>query len=204
MAGKELRLDGGPSGWIRPVSNREDQGVSEYERQYEGGHEPDVLDVIDVPVLNAQPDDYQTENWLLNPDVYWEKVGRVSPGELGQFTDPASPLWIDGYHTTNGRNNRVPFSLAKSSLQDSLRLIKVGPLDLDVSWGRVRGTKQVDGIFTHLGIDYRLRVTDPTVQEYYRQRQNRTYELDERYLTVSLGGDFQGYAYKLIAAIIKP
>ena len=34
--------------------------MSEYERQYEDGSDPQVLDVIDVPLLEPQPTDYQT------------------------------------------------------------------------------------------------------------------------------------------------
>ena len=52
--------------------------VSEYERQYEDGSDPRVLDVIDIPMLERKAKGYQTENWLLDPDYYWEKVGKLS------------------------------------------------------------------------------------------------------------------------------
>ena len=55
IAGKELLEDGRVGGWIRPVSDREDEEVSEFERQYDDGAEPRILDVIDVPVLNSLP-----------------------------------------------------------------------------------------------------------------------------------------------------
>ena len=73
VAGKEI----GTNCWIRPVSDRENGEVSEYERQYEDGTDPLVLDIIDVPLLNAQPKDFQQENWLLDPDQYWRRVRRV-------------------------------------------------------------------------------------------------------------------------------
>ena len=92
IAGKELSPDGRPSGWIRPVSDRESEEVSEYERQYEDGSDPRVLDVIDVPVIQAKPKDYQQENWLLDPEYYWEKIRSVSKDELGQFIDSVTSL----------------------------------------------------------------------------------------------------------------
>ena len=77
VAGREW-TDGRAGGWIRPVSNREYQEVSEYERQYEDGSDPCVLDIVDVPVLEPRPADHQTENWLLDPEYYWVKLGRLS------------------------------------------------------------------------------------------------------------------------------
>ena len=37
IAGKELLADGRPGRWIRPVSARENEEVSEHERQYHDG-----------------------------------------------------------------------------------------------------------------------------------------------------------------------
>lgn len=76
IAGREW----GPAGagdWIRPVSKREHGDVGEYERQYEDGTDPRVLDIIDVPVVRASPKDYQTENWLLDDGYFWEKTRQV-------------------------------------------------------------------------------------------------------------------------------
>jgi len=61
IAGKEL-LGGRSVGWIRPVSAREHEEVSEYERQYEDGSDPQVLDIIDVSLLDPRPKSYQQEN----------------------------------------------------------------------------------------------------------------------------------------------
>ena len=63
LAGREW-IDGHPGRWIRPVSAREHQEVSEYERQYEDGSDPRVLDIMDVPLLEPSPGParYQSEN----------------------------------------------------------------------------------------------------------------------------------------------
>ena len=64
IAGREVNAHGaGP--WIRPVSDRPTEEVSEYERQYQDGSDPRVLDVIDVPLIEPRPKDYQQENGCL-------------------------------------------------------------------------------------------------------------------------------------------
>jgi hypothetical protein len=64
IAGREIR-PGGFGPWIRPVSARPLEEVSEHERQYKDGSDPRVLDVIDVPMLERCPRTYQSETWRL-------------------------------------------------------------------------------------------------------------------------------------------
>lgn len=206
IAGKEILEDGRIGRWVRPVSTRESEEVSEYERQYEDGSEPRVLDVIDVPLIRARPKNYQQENWLLDPDLYWERVRRVSRKDLAQFIDPEAPLWSNGYSTYNGQNDQIPFSVAES-LDNSLRLIRVNRLELFVFQpGKAfdNPKRRVQGRFRYKGSDYRLWVTDSDYERQYLQRPNGVYPIGECYLTVSLAEPYEGNSYKLIAAIIKP
>lgn len=205
IAGKEILSDRRPGPWVRPISDRETGEVSEYERQYEDGSDPIVLDVVDVPVLNAQPSHFQQENWLLDPEHYWSKIRGMTPTELAAFVDPVTPLWIDEYSSFNGLNDRIPLHEA-NSLDSSLRLIKVDRLELIVFQpGRDFGDfrRRVQGRFTYSDKDYWLRVTDPVYERRYLRRPDGNYEIDESYLTVSLGESYQSYSYKLIAAIIE-
>ena len=203
VAGREW-VDGRAGPWIRPVSEREGGEVSEYERQYEDGSDPRVLDVIDVPMLEPRPSGWQTENWLLDSRRYWERVGRMSWFDLPALADPVGPLWIDGIGTYQGRNDKVPLE-SVGSLDRSLRLIHVDRIRLDVfSPGEAFGNRKrrVQGRFSHAGTEYALWVTDPEHERKYLAKLDGAYPLDERYLTISLGEPYQGACYKLIAAII--
>ncbi len=206
IAGKEVLPDGRLGGWVRPVSDRENEEVSEYERQYEDGSDPRVLDVIHMPLLNPKPRNYQRENWLLDPECYWEKAGQMRPDELEPLVDQASPLWINDYSSYNGLNDRIPIEIA-SSLNHSLRLLRVSALELVVdqpgmNFGNYR--RSVQGRFQHYGTDYWLRMTDPVYERQYLQLDNGIYAIGGCFLTVSLGEPYQGHSYKLIAAIIGP
>ena len=203
IAGREWQGTG-PGRWLRPVSARDGQEVSEYERQYEDGSDPRVLDIIDIPVLEPRPNGYQTENWLLDPDSYWEKAGRLSWFDLPAFEDPAAPLWIDGHSTYNGQNDKIPLG-ATGSVADSLRLLHVDRVQLVVCRpGEAFGNnkRRVQGRFEHSGREYALWVTDPGFERTYLAKLDGAYELGECYLTISLGEPYGDACYKLIAAII--
>ena len=63
--------------------------------------------------------------------------------------------------------------------------------------------RRVQGRFTYGDVDYWLRVTDPVYERQYLSQPDGNYEIGESYLTVSLGESYQGYSYKLIAAVIE-
>ena len=206
IAGREWSREVAAGGWIRPVSARENREVSEYERQYEDGSDPKVLDIVDVPVLEPLPEGWQTENWLLDPELYWKKAGTCSPFDLSRLTDPVAPLWIDGDSTWRGSNDRMPGEPADRP-SGSLRLIRVPRMDVAVLRpGEAFGNdkRRVQGRFLHAGTSYALWITDPRYEREYLAKLDGTYELGECYLTIGIGEPYRGFCYKLVAAIIEP
>lgn len=204
IAGCEVQ-EGGSSAWIRPVSDREHEEVSEYERQYENGSDPVVMDIIDVPLKEPRPKGYQQENWLIDADAYWVKVGTVSWDDLEEYAVTDGTLWINGYHTFHGVNDVIPVDVA-ATVQSSLKLIHVGSLDLHVfKPGEAFGNpkRRVQGRFTFAGNSYSLWVTDPNREKEYLAREDGVYGLGESYLTISLGEPYNGNCHKLIAAVIQ-
>ena len=189
--------------WIRPVSARDGQEVSEYERQYQDGSDPRVLDILRIPLLEPRPKDYQAENWLLDPKYYWKKVGRLSWSDLALVVSPAESLWIDGHNTGNGCNDKIPLDLV-APVRNSLRLIRVDRMQLSVfAPGEAFGNnkRRVQGRFVHADREYALWVTDPAFERSYLARENGRYSIGAAYLTISLGEPFRGDCYKLIAAL---
>jgi len=206
IAGREWTPEAVAGGWIRPVSARENREVSEYERQYEDGSDPKVLDIVDVPLLEPLPQGWQTENWLLDPELYWRKLGTYSPFDLSRLVDPVAPLWIDGDSTWHGRNDRLPGEPANLP-SGSLRLIRVARMELAVfkpgeAFGNAK--RRVQGRFLHAGTPYALWITDPRYEREYLAKLDGTYELGECYLTISIGEPYRGVCYKLVAAIVEP
>ena len=205
VAGIEL-VDRRPVGWIRPISNREHQEVSEYERQYPDGSDPRVLDVIDVPLVGPAPGTYQRENWLLDPQPYWTKVATAGWDRLGPLTQPSGPLWVNGDRTFHGLNDKIAVAVA-DALDSSLTLIRIDGLRLRTfapSKGFGNNKRRVQALFEFDGVKYRLRVTDPVYERRYLAHPDGEHQLDECFLTVSLGEPFKDACYKLVAAIMEP
>lgn len=63
--------------------------------------------------------------------------------------------------------------------------------------------RRVQGQFIHNRTKYWLWVTDPVYERLYLQRPDGEYQVGESCLTISLGEPHEGFAYKLIAAIIE-
>jgi hypothetical protein len=191
-------------GWVRPVSARLHEEVSEHERQYADGSDPRVLDLIDVPLLWAKPKTFQQENWLIDPASYWVKVGTVSLAELPRFAEAGGPLWLNGSETYHGRNDSIPLVEA-NSLVSSLKLISVDRVLLRVFQpGQAFGNpkRRVQAQFRFAGVDYALWVTDPLIERAYLARDDGSYEVGASYLTISIGEPYNDACYKLVAAII--
>lgn len=102
-AGKEFR-DGECGEWIRPVSKRPSEEISWSERRYESGQDPQVLDIISIPMLEPRPDSFQVENHLIDDEYYWEKVDRANWQDVVAVVDAVpGPLWINGFSTWEGQ-----------------------------------------------------------------------------------------------------
>ena len=204
IAGREL-VDDCPGNWIRPVSAREHQEVSEYERQYKDGSDPRLLDIIDIPLQKHQPGDYQQENWLLDPEYYWRKVAKYSWNDLQQLSETGGILWQKGCSTRTGSNDRIPLQQAKGETS-SLKLIHVDKFRLRVfARGEAfeNSKRRVQGQFRFGYNYYALWITDPDIERAYLKREDGNYELGECYLTISLGEPYESYCYKLIAAVME-
>ncbi len=205
VAGKVV--DQATSPWIRPVSGRPDAAVAPQERCYEDGSEPQVLDIIDVPLKHHEPKAFQSENWRLDPARRWTRVDRLRWTDVSKLADDPSSLWINSSSTSNGLFDRVALAEAEE-LDNSLYLLRLESLKLRVFAPRAafnEPKRRVQAVFTHHNTEYRIWVTDTLVEEQYLAEADGTYAIGPCFVTVSLGAPYEdGYCYKLVAAIITP
>lgn len=206
LAGKEVIQEHlGP--WIRPVSDREHEEISEEERRYEDGNYAGLLDIVTIPMIEPRPKSYQSENHLIDPNFYWMRVSQATWNQVITATDDVSgPLWVNGYSSFNGHNDQVPEAIA-TTLNNSLFLINPSGLKIAVAreTSNYAPTKRrVRADFSLNGQHYILAVTDPYMERHFLSGSDGVFPLNMSRLCISLGEMFQGFTYKLVAAIITP
>ena len=206
VAGKEV-VEGGYGKWIRPVSVRPTAEISLYERQYEDGGDPEILDIIDIPMMAAVPRVYQTENHMIDAENYWTKVGTLPWGEIDGLADTPPILWGNGDSTYHGSNDRITPTVA-STYHNSLWLIRPSHVIIRVlTPGAAFGDykRRVRADFRYQGAHYNLMVTDPIVERSFLARENGDYHITTSvYFCVSLAeAHTDNYCYKLVATVLS-
>ena len=206
IAGREIN-DSGFGGWIRAVSARPTHELLPQERCYRNGKDPCVLDIVSISMKIPQPHRYQQENHLIDDRYRWLERGRVNWQALQAAVEtPSGPLWLNGYSSYHGQNDRVPESEAEK-LTRSLYLIRPEQLLLSVaSEGDVLGPlhRRVRARFSLCGHSYILVVTDPKVEADLIPKEDGLFTVKEALLCISLGEIYHGFAYKLAATVITP
>lgn len=201
IAGKEWH-EGTAGEWVRPVSTRSTHEISEEERRYEDGRDPQLLDIVFVPCESHQPLPHQRENHVIDSEYYWASQGTLAWNDISGWLDQPDTLWGTGEGSYAGINNRVAIGREDGS---SLYLISVACLRLLV--GRKApeypdSKRAVMGEFSYQGSMYRMDVTDPIIERKYLGQADGQYDIPKPVLCVSLGDSYQGYFYKLVAGIM--
>jgi len=201
VAGKEL-LGDQIGRWVRPVSNCETGELSIKETICENGKSPELLDVIAIPLSRHDPHSYQTENHIVDKGL-WIRKQQLPLSFLPKLCDQVDSLWINGYHSRNGLNDRIPEETVKERVRSSLLFIKPDKASITVEEGP-NLLKRVRSRFRFAGEEYWLSVTDPVIENGYFGEETGQYPINKKdiYFTVSIGEPYEGYCYKLVAGII--
>lgn len=203
VAGKEIINKQLTHNWIRPVSRKETGELSEIEIILKDGKGPKLLDVVKIPFIQHQSHAYQTENYLIDHRQAWIKQSTLPASLLPDLCDDVDSIWINGYHSSHGKNDKMPLELVTENLDTSLLFIKPDSLTINVYTDKYRSNKKVRANFTYKNQDYRLSVTDLAIELNYETKADGNYPItDNVYLCLSLSEPFNGECYKLVAGII--
>lgn len=180
--------------WIRPVSNNEGAEISVAQTKKINRRDNDsewglkVLNKIKVDLSHHAPLNHQTENYVIN-QTRWTDEFFIKKHQVEDYLDTPENLW--------GEGNRVSHHeiLNNQEIRNSLYLVKVDELELFKDQYDKRRAR-----FSYGGIDYNLAVTGREFDDNFER--NSTF-LSNVIICVSLGEDYEGYCYKLVASIIR-
>ena len=188
------------------MSNRPHHEINGLEMRYKNGGMASVLDYIDITFQNPQPHHFQTENHLVD-SVRWSQAGTANWATLQNAVDTdTGPLWRNDESTFHGLNDKIEKTLA-NKLLSSLMLIRpentsICVEDEDQYMGGYKRAVRVH--FDYSKHRYIIKVTDPIALAKYKPMDEGNYPLYNVLLCLSLGEIYQGYAFKLVAAIFTP
>jgi len=210
LAGKEIST----GQWVRPVSRQENGQLSKRQIRCQNNLLPQPLDVISVPLTTQAPHLYQKENYFIAERKKCIKNRILSFSELLNLCDDVPRLWINGYSSYKGVNDRIPLKPTDEKPESSLLLIKPESLSIRVEEG-YNSEKKIRAAFIFKGVSYKLVITDPifenklVITDPIFEKKYISYKIGEYsienkelFLCISLGEPYNGYCYKLVAGII--
>jgi hypothetical protein len=185
--------------WIRPVPDGNGGAVTSTVRLIDG-KEPQILDVIDIPILDSGPDEgCQPENRTLKSGK-WKKVGQITAQDLLQYCgDDSVVLHNDLKYVSPDFFTTLP----KSEWQ-SLQLVH----NSNVRFGSAYKPDQWQVAFKDgNGHSLVLKLTDPIISDKLRRSEKISKNC---ILTVSLatpwspqGSTKPKLCYKMIAGVVE-
>jgi len=215
IAGREVFSSGtslsfGP--WIRPVSPDGEASEGELMPRHcltIGKEDIELLSIYEIPLGRQRSDHGQPENWDVVTGRPWRRVGLLDRPRLQQLIEKPPHLWDVGRPGSRRVGVDAPLNVRGNS---SLALIR--PSDFS-AWAKremhlQRGYEKtaIRGAFKYAGRAYEFAITDDDFAPDFRVKATQTRSEyrpafgDDCALCVSLGAPFNGYHYKLIAAVI--
>jgi len=207
VAGLELLPNDAVGEWIRPIGTGHEDALRDGEQAYADGTSPQLLDVLDVHLVDHRPQGCQTENWLVDTTLHWQRIGRYEPaGAIGLAENPET-LFLNAGSSSGGINDQIPDTLS-GGITGSLHLIRVPNLRVHVQRGYGNGL-EVRGSFAHRGLNYRLKVTDPVIKAEFLPQGIGEHDLGACLVCISLAAPFLKptdgiwYRYKVVAGVVR-
>ena len=184
--------------WIRPIGDANGCELTHEQVKCQnlfGVFPTKILQKVKINFIQHAPLINQPENYVISNNI-WIQNYRLDRSEIVNYLDSPPNLWIDNISP----NDRVDYQLIQKQtikIAQSLYLIQVKKIH--IYWkdrSNLGRNPQRRGKFEYNHVSYDLPLTDPNFSEFKEQ------DLENKFLCISLGEEFNGYCYKLIASIL--
>jgi hypothetical protein len=184
VAGKDIAT----KSWIRIVSDASGKELSNDQVRYRnpyGIYQVDTLQKIEMELGDPVPLLHQPENFLRS-DSEWVQKYKLDQNELCNYVDNPVNIWGEGA-ALSAHDIQNGFT----EIESSLYLVYVEKVHFYTS---NKDKKRVR--FLYNDIEYDLPVTDPNFHKYIKGHVKHN-----GFFCISLGENFNGYHYKIVATI---
>ena len=185
-----IRLDDGRPRWIRPVSMSANGEIPNHLAE-----SFKIFSLVKLTEVEPCPDKAHTE------DVHCARM-EICPSELSLTKDFLDQL-IDTQHQAifYYRGKAIPATII-DRLDYSLMMIH--PENAYAYCDEERENSKYRIKFTYLGSNYDFPITDPVFLEQFKKSPDSYTDLNGVYLVLSLGLEFEGFHFKLVATVVFP
>lgn len=218
IAGREAAVDPASGRWqigrwMRVVSRHGGGEVPPEESVCEDGLQPAVFDLAYIPLAERAETPCQPENFFYATGKRWKRVGKINK-HLHALAEEPPGLWDEPGEKTHRASGEY-----LDTLQDVRSLCMIRPEGLSFRiWQEPDPAadhphRRRRALFRYNGVQYRLPVTDPSMDPRYfmpyprvgeGQKTIRPKAPDGCLLVVSLGARYtDGFHYKIVATVIE-
>lgn len=185
-----VRHDDGRPRWIRPVSMSTNGEIPNHLAE-----SFKIFSVVKLTEVEPCPHKAHTE------DVHCSRM-EICPFDLLP-TKSFLNLLIDTQHQAvfYYRGKAIPATII-DRLNYSLMLIQ--PKNVSAYCDEERENSKYRMKFTYFGSNYDFPITDPVFLEQFKKNPEKYDDLDGVYLVLSLGLEFEGFHFKLVATVVFP
>lgn len=173
--------------WVRPVSSETGRELSHNQAKYQNPYGTFIVKPLQKILMRFSrhvPLSHQPENYLID-DTVWTQNYSINLNEINNHLDRPNDLWGEGHLVPY-----IQIQLGTTKIEQSLYLVKVENIQLYMKDDKRKAS------FTYNGIEYELPVTDPNFGNLVDD-----FSGIMGVLCISLGEEFRGNCYKLVATI---
>jgi hypothetical protein len=190
--------------WVRPVSGLDDGRIPKTSMKL-GGHFPELLEVLEIPLHSTGPDfGFESENRTILPGR-WYRRGKMTPEEIKKYA--IKPYYV----LHNHRKYITPRELCKKAFEKRVTLQLIGVDNFEVRDSRKKTTDKHSwkGVISSGSREIEVGITDPVYSQKLKKGHKPSLSC---FLTMSLSmphkpsdwdEDEEPVCWKLIAGVIE-
>lgn len=185
---KLVRNDDGIPRWIRPIARTTYGEIPNFV-----GESIKLLSIVKLTNVVPCPENAHTEN------VYYSHIEQCDD-DITQESNVMNQL-IDTKHQSIFHNRgRAVSAEMLTGINYSLMLIHPEKASAYIDVNREKSKNRM--CFSYYGVEYDFPITDPSFIECLKKNPEKYANMNDVYLTLSLGLEFEGWHHKLVAGVL--